>query len=713
MQLSIGMIVKNESKYLEMCLEALMPILENVDSELVIVDTGSTDNTVEIAKRYTDNVFFHQWNNDFAEARNITIKKSLGEWYFYLDADEMLENSESIIDFFNKDIYKDYEAMAVKIDNLAKEDRSKIGTTFHSRRIVKKDKDLEFTSKIHEFLPNKVPVYVSNALLVHYGYIQSDVNFVDEKAKRNAEIIRNELKTDPDNMFLLYHLGQTYNFDHNYIDAIEPVRKALVIARELKIYPMHIYILMMDVFIKNQLFSEAENTAKEVLDAQQEQTSAYISIYFYLAQGQAMLKKNKEAIESYHKCLALLKRYEKDELPIDLNATVANFGGEMFVYSQIAAIYDVLLDYENSVGYTRKIIELSKEEKNHLEKDYYFQAISQIVKLSVKYKRYDSLVAFYEEILKEKNEKGSFLTDRFENTLESMIVNNKRNKDGVVDRFSELKIDTDYVFLNRVRKKKENKQPLSEEEVKKICSYDFYDKNNMYGELLFYMISDGYQIDSVLCKLEEKEINRYIEYIVNTFDDFSEVVVGYFDKHEDVKDIYYSIFSKVLKRVVLIKEEIDDESYLGLFKRYVNEGIFYLESVYQDQILDTENSYVLKNHEEVFFMYMRKALKSKENDQSKYLQYLRKALSAYDYMKKGVELLLKEMKHEEKIKEETNNHEKSEFEEYKGLVKSNIFDLVKENKIAEAKHLVDEYLAIVPEDLEMLTLKSEIQLKLM
>ena len=52
MVLSIGMIVKNEEKYLDRCLSALKPILENVESELIIADTGSEDNTVEIAKKY-------------------------------------------------------------------------------------------------------------------------------------------------------------------------------------------------------------------------------------------------------------------------------------------------------------------------------------------------------------------------------------------------------------------------------------------------------------------------------------------------------------------------------------------------------------------------------------------------------------------------------------------------------------------------------------
>ena len=78
MQLSIGMIVKNEEKYLDRCLAAIQPILDSIISELIIADTGSTDSTVEIAKKYTDNVFHFEWINDFAASINSTLDRAKG-----------------------------------------------------------------------------------------------------------------------------------------------------------------------------------------------------------------------------------------------------------------------------------------------------------------------------------------------------------------------------------------------------------------------------------------------------------------------------------------------------------------------------------------------------------------------------------------------------------------------------------------------------------
>ncbi|MDP3049781.1 MAG: glycosyltransferase family 2 protein, partial [Eubacteriales bacterium] len=83
---SLTMIVRNESANLEAC---LLSAREQVD-EIVIVDTGSTDETRQIAERYTDRVFLYPWDNDFSAARNYAIGKARGEWILSLDADEQL-----------------------------------------------------------------------------------------------------------------------------------------------------------------------------------------------------------------------------------------------------------------------------------------------------------------------------------------------------------------------------------------------------------------------------------------------------------------------------------------------------------------------------------------------------------------------------------------------------------------------------------------------
>src|SRR5436190_22371274 len=87
-KLSLCMIVKNESKHLANCLESV----DGVVDEIIIVDTGSTDNTIEIAEKYGAKVFHYKWHDDFGAARNEALKYASGDWVLVLDADEVLSD---------------------------------------------------------------------------------------------------------------------------------------------------------------------------------------------------------------------------------------------------------------------------------------------------------------------------------------------------------------------------------------------------------------------------------------------------------------------------------------------------------------------------------------------------------------------------------------------------------------------------------------------
>ena len=81
------MIVKDEEAVLSRCLDSLHDIMD----EIIIVDTGSTDKTKEIARKYTDKIFDYKWCNDFADARNFAASKATGDYIYTADADEYLD----------------------------------------------------------------------------------------------------------------------------------------------------------------------------------------------------------------------------------------------------------------------------------------------------------------------------------------------------------------------------------------------------------------------------------------------------------------------------------------------------------------------------------------------------------------------------------------------------------------------------------------------
>lgn len=198
MVLSIGMIVKNEEKYLERCLTALKPILENVDSELIIADTGSTDNTVEIAKKFTDKVYFFEWINDFSAARNYTMDKSQGDWFMFIDADEIIQDCSDIIHFFKSGEYLKYGTASYVVRSYSEVSDMESYSDFRALRLTKRFEDVAFVNPVHEALsPAYGPIKYLDMIADHYGYVFRDKGAATEqareKSKRNLELLLKQL----------------------------------------------------------------------------------------------------------------------------------------------------------------------------------------------------------------------------------------------------------------------------------------------------------------------------------------------------------------------------------------------------------------------------------------------------------------------------------------------------------------------------------------
>lgn len=92
-KLTLCMIVKNEERHISRCLSSVQDIAD----EIVVVDTGSEDQTVQICKSFNAQVYTHEWKNDFAKARNAGLQHAKGDWILFLDADEELDQETGSI----------------------------------------------------------------------------------------------------------------------------------------------------------------------------------------------------------------------------------------------------------------------------------------------------------------------------------------------------------------------------------------------------------------------------------------------------------------------------------------------------------------------------------------------------------------------------------------------------------------------------------------
>lgn len=227
--LSICIIAKNEEKHIERCLSALVPL----KAEIIFVDTGSTDNTKEIAAQYTDKIYDFTWCNDFSAARNFAISKASNNCILSVDADEILtlynekqlQNVIQEISSSEEFIIGQINCRSLYISNGDEQAENESIPRMFSKNIF------EYSGIVHEQLTPKANastyIYKDTSLSFdHYGYLGDD-DFINKKTERNIELLQKMHDANPDDPYIMYQLGKSYFMRHDYTSACDIFGKCL------------------------------------------------------------------------------------------------------------------------------------------------------------------------------------------------------------------------------------------------------------------------------------------------------------------------------------------------------------------------------------------------------------------------------------------------------------------------------------------------------
>lgn len=203
MKLSLVMIVKNEERCLSRCLMSA----EGYVDEIIVVDTGSTDRTKDIAKELGAKVFDFKWCNDFAKARNYALEQSTGDWNLILDADEYITKLDKDILVKFMDIPN--RLGEIKVVNIL----DKNGTEDYSKVFLPRilPRDVRYTRNIHEQPDSKLYRVKLPIEVTHDGYLEQEV-----KVKRNLTLLHEEVKKSPKDSYILYQLAYTLYLAEEY-----------------------------------------------------------------------------------------------------------------------------------------------------------------------------------------------------------------------------------------------------------------------------------------------------------------------------------------------------------------------------------------------------------------------------------------------------------------------------------------------------------------
>ncbi len=226
---SVCMIVRDSEKTIERCLKSL---LAN-DIEIVIADTGSTDNTKDICLKYTDNVYDYkneEKNFDFSKARNFVAGKAKNDYIIMVDSDEYLEekinikeleaslsNGNKVGRIVQKNVYERKGEMETELEWICR---------VYDRR------KCHYSGRIHEQIVsdsnNSIKTFKTNIVVLHDGY-NGTKEAILKKANRNISLllVEKESVLEEDKPYVLFQLGKSYYMIHEYEEALENFEMAL------------------------------------------------------------------------------------------------------------------------------------------------------------------------------------------------------------------------------------------------------------------------------------------------------------------------------------------------------------------------------------------------------------------------------------------------------------------------------------------------------
>lgn len=271
-KMSINIMVKNEERCIKRCLLSISQFAD----EIIIVDTGSTDKTIDIIQSFDSKIqiYYKDWNNDFSEIRNFMMAVSNYDWVFYLDADEMLKTDFTMMKYVMKmcDNYSDkyFFFLSPKLEN------SDGIISTHTRRIFPNKNENKFYGIIHEeqrvFSHDKVVDIFVDTIIYHDGY-ELEIMKEKDKHERNIKALEKMIIIEPGNPRWFYFLARDaysspkYLVNYTLEDVIDLLKKALMMKDA---YPQRLefiessYILLGEIYMEKESFEKLFQLIKDV-----------------------------------------------------------------------------------------------------------------------------------------------------------------------------------------------------------------------------------------------------------------------------------------------------------------------------------------------------------------------------------------------------------------------------------------------------------------
>jgi tetratricopeptide (TPR) repeat protein len=304
-RLSVCLIVKNEEKFLPRCLQSV----QGLAAQTIVVDTGSTDRTVELARSFNAEIYSLPWSDDFAAARNAALEHATGDWILILDADEELPAAQHarVREHMNNPKVIAYRLPLI---NVGQENE---GRSFVPR-LYRNIPGAFYRGRIHEQIFGNLlavakswglQITLGSAELLHYGYTK-DLVRDRNKVERNLKLLRQAIEECPDDVNLVMNLGMELVRSDDRAGGLERYREAYQMMSD---QPANTLVPELREVLLTQFTSElykirAYQEILEVLNSPLARHGLTASLHFALGLAHFELLQFSEAADQMRQCLA-------------------------------------------------------------------------------------------------------------------------------------------------------------------------------------------------------------------------------------------------------------------------------------------------------------------------------------------------------------------------------------------------------------------------
>lgn len=697
-KLSIGMIVKNEEENLERCLTALLPLMRAIPSELIIADTGSSDRTVEIARKYTENVCFFDWCDDFAKARNYVLEKARGEWYLNIDADEWFEKVDLILEFLNSSEADRYNDVCFIIKNFESLNRNSSYTEDYIKRLFRILPGRKFEGIVHEHVEDAGKLKFIDERMDHYGYVQDDKNLSkNKKNKRNLPLLIKELEKDPDNLLMLYQLAQEYLcFDDK--DNLEKIC-CKIIGRYGD--DINNYYVIKAYWMINQV-----RMARGEYESIIEMSDQYLTDKrrFYNTKVMDVLCQCIDVclrIKAYEKANRLFERLFVLLAVCDENAAKGGegFGASVWIQEDTERekrIFQYSLSLFKCGRYKDSFIFL-KRIKGVLGERLLAENTELWNDILIETENYEELCNYYIKIGCE-NGKKEYVQKIIFNIWDGNLDLAKH----IAEYFMKLSDEDEFVRLQKLYFKAEENEIAAKQEIEQLLSNITPRKE--YSRLVYL----AQKCNVPICKYIERcpaDIIEGLAYqLIGKYPLFKDEVLNQNSINLEPNSLKMELLYLKMSERLLFDIHLTDDAIEILYDSYTRRKMQYLNSFIKTDMLTGENCENLPG-EYCFAVYSNLALSCCEKKEYKNsLFYYRRALAAWPFMKEIIRIKTN------KIKDAAEKaiREKQEFDQYAVKIKQYMWSMIENGDFKTAAETLNAYSKINPSDKEIEILKNRL-----